>query len=188
MKLSSNKMIVGLALLAGFALALAGPVYTRITRAPPAKVSFLNPHIGVSEQIGPEQLAELHERGFTTIIDLRPDGEAVGQAPSSVMAAVADENRMTFVYVPVPHGDIPDSAVAALDKALLPGRGKVLLYCRSGRRAARTWGLVEASRAGGLDGRAILTAIRASGQSADDLSEAIAQRIAHRKSIAEALK
>lgn len=186
MKMTSNKIIFGLALLAGFTLVLAQPAYKRATRPPPARVSMLNANIGVSEQIMPEQLAELRERGFTMIIDLRPDGEAIGQAPSAAVAKEARDNNLWFAYVPVPHGEIPETAIAGLNKALGDGRGKVLLYCRSGRRAARTWGLVEASRPGGLDGRAILSAIRASGQSADDLADKIAQHIARRSLIAEA--
>lgn len=185
MKMTSDKLIFGIALLAGFTLVLAQPAYTRATRPSPARVSMLIANIGVSEQIKPEQLAELSERGFDTVIDLRPDGEAIGQAPSEAVAKAARENRMSFAYVPVPHGEIPETAIAGLDKALGDGHGRVLLYCRSGRRAARTWGLVEASRPGGLDGRAILAAIRASGQTADDLADKIAQRIAHRSLIGE---
>lgn len=186
MNMSSKRFIFGAALLAGIGLALAGPVYDRLTRLPPAKVKPLNGDIAVSEQLKPQELPELRERGFRTIIDLRPDGEAIGQASSAEMHQAASATGMQFSYVPVPHGQIPDSAVAALDKALANSSGPVLLYCRSGKRAARTWGLVEASRSSGMDGKAILTAIRASGQSADDLSEDIARRIAQRAPAPEA--
>ncbi len=182
MNIFSKRVLFGAAIFVGFSLVLAQPLYEKLNRPPPARVHQLHANIAVSEQLRPEELPELMERGFTTIIDLRPDGEAIDQPPSAVMATVARANRMKFVYVPVPQGGIPDSAIAALDKALTEHPGQVLLYCRSGKRAARTWGLVEASRAGGMDGRAILTAIKVSGQSADDLSEDIAKRIAKRTS------
>lgn len=182
MNLFSKRVLFGLAILAGMSLVLARPLYEKFSRPPPAKVHHLHANISVSEQLKPEEIPELRERGFATIIDLRPDGEAVGQASSAEMASAARAKRMQFVYVPVPHGAIPDSAVAALDKALENSSGDVLLYCRSGKRAARTWGLVEASHVGGMDGRAILAAIKTGGQNADDLSEDVARRIAARRS------
>ncbi|MFX5521947.1 hypothetical protein ABTD78_22020, partial [Acinetobacter baumannii] len=77
-------------------------------------------------------------------------------------------------------GDIPDRAVTELGQALADKSGEVLLYCRSGRRAARTWSLLEASRPNGLKTQAILAAVKESGQSADDLESAIEQRIRQR--------
>lgn len=185
MNLHSKRVLFGAALLAGMSLVLAKPAYERIKRPPPARVSQLHANLAVAEQLRPEELPELRERGFTTIIALRPDGEAAGQPPSPVMAAAARANRLNFVYVPVPQGAIPDSAVAALGKALANEPGQVLMYCRSGKRAARTWALVEASRAGGMDGPAILAAVKVSGQSADDLTDDIAKRIATRAAMVE---
>ncbi|MFL6657217.1 MAG: beta-lactamase hydrolase domain-containing protein, partial [Massilia sp.] len=97
----------------------------------------------------------------------------------------SDLNALNFVYIPVPHGAIPDSAVTALGKALANSPGPVLLYCRSGRRAARTWSLVEASRTGGLDAAQIIATVKASGQEVDDLKDALEQRIAARSTPAE---
>lgn len=188
MNLYSKRVIFGAAIIAGMSLVLAKPLYEKLKRPPPARVVHLHANIAVSEQLRPEELPELRDRGFTTIIDLRPDGEAVGQTPSTVMASSARANRMEFVYVPVPHGAIADSAVAALDKALSQRSGEVLLYCRSGKRAARTWALVEASRAKGMDSRAILAAVKASGQSADDLTGNIAERVAKRRAGAQGVQ
>lgn len=147
----------------------------------PAKISQLTERFAVAGQVTPEQLAELKARGYTTIIALRPDGEGPGQPSAAQVQAAAQSNGMAFAYVPVTAGAaIPESAVAALGQAIGDNPGKVLLYCRSGSRAARTWGLVEASRHGGADADAILAAVKGSGQSADDLREAIARRVALR--------
>jgi protein tyrosine phosphatase (PTP) superfamily phosphohydrolase (DUF442 family) len=62
----------------------------------------------------------------------------------------------------------------------------VLLYCRSGRRAARTWSLVEASRADGMDVAQIIAAVKEGGQEADDLKDALEQRVAARAVLAKA--
>jgi len=182
-----NGTIFGGAILVGILYVLGSAVIDKRNVAVAAEtpragatLKTLTPTIAVSEQLRLDQLESVRKSGISTIIDLRPDGEAEGQPDAASMKAAAEANQMRFYYVPVPHGDIPDSAVAALDKALSDGPGPVLLYCRSGRRAARTWSLVEASRDGGMDAKAILEAVKASGQNADDLQDAIGARIGKR--------
>ena len=177
----SNRRIFGISLLAGIVLVLAAVGYDRWQHPIPAKINRLTGQVAISEQLKPEQVAGLRARGYATVIDLRPDGEAPDQPSAAQMGAAARDSQMAFAYVPVPHGAIPDSAVAALHKALAEHPGPVLLYCRSGKRAARTWGLVEASRSGGASVEDILAAVKASGQSADDLRAQIAARVAARQ-------
>ena len=71
-------------------------------------------------------------------------------------------------------------AVTALQKALESPARPVLLYCRSGKRAARTWALAEASRPGGLDAAAIKRIVLATGHPVADLDRDIQARIAAR--------
>jgi uncharacterized protein (TIGR01244 family) len=80
----------------------------------------------------------------------------------------------------VPHGEIPEQAVTRLREALDRQQGPVLLYCRSGKRAARTWALAEASRPNGLPAEAIVAAVRGAGQEADDLRPRIDAAVAAR--------
>jgi len=176
----SNGNIFVLAVLLGIVFVVASAAYAKWTRVPLVAVSNLAPGIAVAAQIGPATLAQIKAQGFAAVIDIRPDGEAADQPPSTAIEAAARAEQISFTYVPVPRGDIPDSAVAALDKALATSTKPILLYCRIGRRAARTWSLVEASRSGGMDAAAILAAVKSTGFSADDLSGAIARRIANR--------
>ena len=166
--------------IAGIALVLATAAHAGVQASLPVKVSTLTERFAVSGQVTPDQVADLKARGYTTIIALRPDAEGPDQPSAAHMDTVARSHGMVFAYVPVAPGPIPDSAVAALGNALDDNPGKVLLYCRSGSRAARTWSLVEASRRGGADTNAILAAVKASGQSADDLRDAIARRVSLR--------
>ena len=170
----------GRLVVAGAALVFSTGSLAGVQPSPAAKVSQLTERFAVAGQITPDQLADLKARGYTTIISLRPDGEGADQPSSEQMQAAARSNSMSFAYVPVTPGAIPDSAVDALNKATADTSGKVLMYCRSGSRAARTWGLVEASRPDGADAQAIMAAVKASGQSADDLREAISQRVSAR--------
>jgi uncharacterized protein (TIGR01244 family) len=168
------------AIVVGAAAVLAAAAFERRGPAPRVDARPLAHGVWISEQIGPEQLAGLKSQGFRAVVDLRPDNEAAGQPPASAMGEAAAKLGLRFDYVPVTHGDVPPGAVDALGKALAAGQTPVLLYCRSGRRAARTWALAEASRPGGLDARAILNAVRQAGQDAGDLADPIASRIAAR--------
>ncbi len=146
----------------------------------PARV--LAPGISISEQLQPRAMSVAQEQ-FTTVIDMRPDGEAAGQPTSAEMAAAAKAQRLQFAYVPVPHGDIPDDVVDSLSNALASRPGPVLLYCRSGRRAARSWSLVEASRPGGMSVDEIVAAVKSSGQDASDLRARLESRVHARKPV-----
>ena len=68
----------------------------------------------ITSQLSPENVLGLEGRGFQNIVDLRPDGEASDQTPSSEIKQAAEQSRMTFHYIPVPHENIPASAVEEL--------------------------------------------------------------------------
>lgn len=186
-RFTNRRVFIG-AILIGMLYILGGAAFDRRNEAIAAEtlraatsLKTLTHTISVSEQLKLDQLQAVRAGGFYTIIDLRPDGEAEGQPDAASVKAAATANNLQFYYVPVPHGDIPDSAVAALAKAIDESGGRpILLYCRSGRRAARTWSLVEASRWGGMNADEILAAVKASGQSADDLRSVIDVRIGKR--------
>lgn len=180
MKPLSNARLFGLFVLIGMLFVLGMGAYGRWSRRPHVTMHPLAAEVAVTEQIQLSDIPQIATRGYQTLIDLRPDGEAADQPASQAVEAAASASHLKFAYVPVPHGDIPDSAVNALSQALAASPRPILLYCRSGRRAVRTWSLAEASRPHGLDAQAILAAANAAGQSADDLLPAIAQRIARR--------
>lgn len=144
-------------------------------------VSQLSPGISVRDQIQLGDVKSLRDSGFRTLIDLRPDGEASDQPASSDVERAAAEAGMTFAYVPTPHGAIPDAIVDGLARALADAPQPVILYCRSGNRAARVWALAEASRPSGADAKGIAGSVRAAGQKVDDLMPQIEARIAARK-------
>ena len=136
--------------------------------------------VAVRDQLSLAALPELKAAGYRTIIALRPDGEAPDQVPSSAVAAGARASGMHFTYIPTPRGTIPDSVVDALSRELAEAPRPILLYCRSGSRAARAWALAEASRTGGPDAEQIALAVGRAGQRVDDLRPHIAARIAAR--------
>lgn len=140
----------------------------------------LTPDISVTDQLQLDNITGIQTQGFATLIDLRPDGEAPDQPASDEVRIAAGRAGLFFAYVPVPHGDIPPDTVAALTRALKATPRPALLYCRTGRRAARTWALAEAQRLGGLDAEAIERAVEAAGQSASDIDDQISAGVAAR--------
>lgn len=138
--------------------------------------------VWIAGQISPRQVAEFEAQGIKTIVDLRPDGEAADQPASRDVEAAARAAGLGFAYAPVA-GEIPSSAVDAVARAIMRPDKPVLIYCKSGRRAARTWALAEASRKDGLEAEAIESVVKSAGQSVDDLKEQIAARIATRSKL-----
>jgi uncharacterized protein (TIGR01244 family) len=114
---------------------------------------------------------------FITIVDMRPDGEAPDEPGHVEMEQVAKAAGLTFHYIPVPHESIPAETVKELGDVLVSSKEPVLLYCRTGRRAVRTFALVEASRAGGPGVDAILGMVKGAGFSAEDLRAEIVSRV-----------
>ena len=134
----------------------------------------------ITSQLAPEDVFRFPVRGFKTIVDIRPDGEAKDQAPASAIENVSENLGMIFHYVPVPHENIPDGAVAAVSETLSHDPKPVLLYCRTGRRAVRTLALAQASQADGPSTDAILEMVKTAGFSAEDLKPNIVERVSHR--------
>jgi uncharacterized protein (TIGR01244 family) len=180
-RLSLGKVFL-VAVLAGAGFVVADTAWQRhrIDRAIEAVAPRrLAAQIDVSTQLELAAVSALGQR-YVKIIDLRPDGEVEGQPSSAEMAQAARRQAVDFGYVPVPHGEIPEEAVLKLRQALADQKGQVLLYCRSGKRAARTWALAEAGRVGGLQADEIIAAVRGAGQEADDLRPRIEAAIAAR--------
>jgi uncharacterized protein (TIGR01244 family) len=145
-------------------------------------LTHLTNNVFVTSQLKPSAVRGLKIRRIQTIVDFRPDGEAADQTPSGVIESLSKEQGMAFHYIPVPHESIPDDAVDALRDVLSQGATPTVLYCRSGKRAARTFALAVASQADGPDLDEILGMVRAAGFSAEDLKSNITERISHRSS------
>jgi uncharacterized protein (TIGR01244 family) len=156
-----------------------------INRRPSATLQKVSDHVFVTSQLQTKQIRNLPNQSIWILIDLRPDGEARDQPSSTEMKNAAEQRGLKFFYIPVPHENIPDKAVTALQDALSDHERWALLYCRTGRRAVRTFALAEASRPDGPNAEAILKMVKTAGFSADDITNEITRRITHRNSLTE---
>lgn len=111
---------------------------------------------------------ELARQGVRTLVCLRPDEEEGEFLPSDEAARLAEAHGMQFRFAPVQGLDVTPEALAAVEAAL-DEPGTVVGYCRSGRRVALTWALVQARRGRPLP--EILERCRAAGHDLGDMAQ-----------------
>jgi len=102
----------------------------------------------VSEQISADDMAELAEQGYRSIICNRPDGEAPDQPTVAEIKAGADAWKLEFRNIPVISGQLTPADISALTAALEEMPKPILAYCRTGTRSIQLWALAE-----GVSGR-----------------------------------
>jgi uncharacterized protein (TIGR01244 family) len=93
----------------------------------------------VTGQITPQQMSDVAQLGYTTIICMRPDHEGINQPVFADMAKAAGQVGVEAFYLPIVPGNMTASQLAEL-KTILSGRvGPVLAYCASGNRCAAAY-------------------------------------------------
>jgi uncharacterized protein (TIGR01244 family) len=100
-------------------------------------------HFTTAPQISVADVAEAKRLGFTTIINNRPDGEAIGQPTSLEIAQAAKDAGLEYFHIPVV-GAPGQTQVEQMREAVVASKGPVLAFCRSGTRSINTWSLGEA--------------------------------------------
>ena len=98
----------------------------------------------VSPQIHPSDVVAAAARGFTLIINNRPDGEAPDQPSGSMIEAAARAAGLAYAYIPVSGRPTADQ-VEQVRAAAASTPGKALAFCRSGTRSIITWSLGQAA-------------------------------------------
>ena len=105
----------------------------------------------VAPQITEEDLQQIADAGFKTVMANRPDGEGgVDQPRMGAIRAKAEALGLTFVAIPfsgAPTPDILERVNAALAEAPAP----VLAYCRTGTRSITAWAMTHAGQGAGDD-------------------------------------
>lgn len=103
-----------------------------------ADIRQVTEDFAVAPQLAVGDLAELAARGFTLVVNNRPDGEAPDQPPAAAVAQAAREAGLDYVHIPVVGAATPQQ-VQAMREAVDAAAGPVLAFCRSGTRSITTW-------------------------------------------------
>lgn len=177
----SNLKLFGLTVVCTMAVAL-GFFYRqhRHEESLRPQLTRMTDQVFLTSQLKPGSMRFLRQQQIKTVIDMRPDGESADQPSSKQIQQAARTMGMEFHYIPVPHESIPDEAVRSLQSILKNVEEPAVLYCRTGRRAARLYALAKASQANGPNQSEILKLVQSAGFNAEDLVKEIAQRIENR--------
>jgi uncharacterized protein (TIGR01244 family) len=90
----------------------------------------------VSGQVAPQDVARLAEQGVTVLINNRPDGEEAEQPLAGDIEDAAAAAGISYHFVPIIRG-IGPADIDEMQKAVREAEGgKLLAFCRSGRRSA----------------------------------------------------
>lgn len=110
-----------------------------------AKSTLITPQYVVSAALSAEDFAGLAERGFKSVVNFRPDGEAASQISSDDAQEAAKAAGLKFAHIPTTKHDLfADETVALAEATLGKLPGPILAYCASGQRAAVVWAAVAA--------------------------------------------
>ncbi len=98
----------------------------------------------VSEQITPEDIAEIKNLGFKSIVCHRPDDEQPGQPAFGDVAAAAEAAGISIRHIPVTSAGLTMEAVDQMVDAVEEMDRPMLGYCRSGARSTAIFKNAEA--------------------------------------------
>ncbi|HQV22238.1 MAG: TIGR01244 family phosphatase [Moraxellaceae bacterium] len=100
--------------------------------------------IGFAGQLQPQQLKEVAERGFKSVINNRPDYEEGAHQPTAAaIQAAAQEQGLSYVHQPVVSGQITQQDVEAFAKYINELPKPVLAFCRTGNRCNNLYQLAK---------------------------------------------
>jgi sulfide:quinone oxidoreductase len=141
-------------------------------------IHHLEPDIAVAPQLSEADFADLAARGFRSVVNIRPDGEAPDQLPNTHAAAAARRHGLAFSHLPVMSVDVTDADVVGGFARLMDDLpGPILFYCGSGTRCMTLWTQAAASRLG-ID--AALAVARNAGYDLGVLRDTLAERLGSR--------
>jgi sulfide:quinone oxidoreductase len=134
----------------------------------------LAPDLAVAPQLVEADFAEIAARGFRSVVNNRPDGEAPDQLPSAQAAAAARRHGLVFRYQPVKNASATDDDVVSTFAQLMDELpGPILFYCRTGTRCTILWTQAAAPRVG-VD--AALSVAHSAGYDLEFLRDTLAER------------
>jgi sulfide:quinone oxidoreductase len=106
------------------------------------KAARLTSTLSVAHQLTERDLEEAAAAGFKTIINNRPDGEALDQPRSEDLSAAARQLGLTYLHLPVVSNQLSKDKILAFKAALSRAEQPVLAFCRTGTRSTSLWALM----------------------------------------------
>ena len=108
-------------------------------------IKQLDERFSVTAQPGIDDIEQLANLGFRTIIASRPRNETDDQPDTQTLKNKAESLGMTWYEIPVEPGKYAPEDIEAFASALQSSTDPVLGYCRTGKRAIHLWAYANAS-------------------------------------------
>ena len=108
------------------------------------KIKKISDQLSVADQITKNNVTDIIEAGFKSIICNRPDGEVPGQPAFKDIEQAAIKANLPIRYLPAVSGAVTPQLGQEFGKILEELPKPVLAYCRSGMRCTTLWALSNA--------------------------------------------
>ena len=99
------------------------------------KIVDLKPEFKISDQVLPQDFAEIKKKGIKTLICNRPDNEGADQPAFKDLEAEAERHGIKAYYFPVEVGSDPSPQVREVKQLYSNMQKPILAFCRSGTRS-----------------------------------------------------
>ena len=100
------------------------------------QITKINDVYSATGQINIDDLDQISEKGFKTIICLRPqDEDKENQPDQSLLKMEAHKKGVKFISIPITPGNITEENIQTFTQKFNDSDYPVLGYCRSGGRA-----------------------------------------------------
>jgi sulfide:quinone oxidoreductase len=130
------------------------------------ELAFLDVNVAVCSQLKPGDLADVAQRGFSAIVNNRPDGEAwIGQPSSKSLHAAAEAVGVRSHSIAFTLPSLTAEDARQLQTVIDEADGPVLVFCASGFRSALLWAIMRAAAGAPIDD--LLKAAAAAGRPLD---------------------
>lgn len=107
------------------------------------KLAILTPNLSALPQPSAEEIGELADRGYRSIIGNQPDGESPDQPTWKALKAAALARGMEAVHIPVVASQIGAADIRAFREALERLPKPIAAFCRTGTRSTLLWALAN---------------------------------------------
>ncbi|WP_339670313.1 TIGR01244 family sulfur transferase [Dasania marina] len=91
-----------------------------------------------AEQIQASDVAAIAAKGYSLIINNRPDNEEQGQPSSAELAKAAADAGIHYAHIPIQRS-LPASSIAEMATQLQQAEGPSFAFCRTGTRSTNLW-------------------------------------------------
>jgi len=129
-----------------FAFGMASIAHSQTTNTEGTRFRQVTPAFSVAGQLSVEDIKRAAAKGYTLIINNRPDGEGGPDQPTSAeLEQAAKEAGIDYLYTPFRSGHVTEEAFNQTKMVLNKHEGKTLSFCRSGTRAITVWAMAQSA-------------------------------------------